>query len=300
MCLGNKPVSLRYLLPNMALNSYLQLLRVPQWYKNLVVFLAIFFSGNVLNFPLLSTTVLAFFSLCLISSAGYIINDIIDRKSDQLHPENKHRPLATGVISPALALVIVFILLGIGVWIGATISIPFLSLLAALFVLTLLYTFLLKKIIIADVLAISILFVLRALAGAVAIQVIISPWLVLVPFFLALFLAIGKRHSELLLLKEKAPSARKVLQEYTLSLTNSLMGISTSLLVISYALYSFLSPFNHLLYTLPFALYVIFRYYILITSGSIISRHPEKIVKDALFITGIVLWTISTAFIIYL
>ncbi|MEK6901091.1 MAG: UbiA family prenyltransferase [Nanoarchaeota archaeon] len=284
----------------MALNSYLQLLRVPQWYKNLVVFLAIFFSGNVLNFPLLSTTVLAFFSLCLISSAGYIINDIIDRKSDQLHPENKHRPLATGVISPALALVIVFILLGIGVWIGATISIPFLSLLAALFVLTLLYTFLLKKIIIADVLAISILFVLRALAGAVAIQVIISPWLVLVPFFLALFLAIGKRHSELLLLKEKAPSARKVLQEYTLSLTNSLMGISTSLLVISYALYSFLSPFNHLLYTLPFALYVIFRYYILITSGSIISRHPEKIVKDALFITGIVLWTISTAFIIYL
>ena len=283
----------------MALNAYVQLLRVPQWYKNLVVFLAIFFSGNILNESLFFTTILAFFSLCFISSAGYIINDIIDRKSDQLHPENKHRPLAAGVISLPLALGMVVILLGIGGWLGATINLLFFYILIALFGVILLYTFLLKNIIIADVLTISLLFVLRALAGAIAIRVTISPWLVLVPFFLALFLAIGKRHSELLLLKEKASSTRKVLQEYTLPLTNSLMGISTSLLVISYALYSFLSPFNNLLYTLPFALYVIFRYYILITSGSLISRHPEKIVKDLPSVIGIFIWIISTILFIY-
>ncbi len=284
----------------MALNSYVQLLRIPQWYKNLVVFLAIFFSGNILNLSFLSTILIAFLSLCLISSAGYIINDLADRKSDRNHPENKYRPLASGIIPVSQAMTVALLLLIASGWLGITIGLSFTFMLFALFVLTLLYTFILKKIVIADVLTISVLFVLRALAGAVAIGVLISPWLVLVPFFLALFLAIGKRHSELLMLKEKASSARAVLQQYTLTLTNSLMAISTSLVVISYALYSFLSPYNNLVYTLPFALYVIFRYYVLITGGSIISRHPEKIFKDAPSVIGLGLWLITTTLFIYI
>ena len=127
----------------------------------------------------------------------------------------------------------------------------------------------------------------------------ISPWLILCPFFLSLFLSIGKRHADLNLLKDKAQKTRKVLREYNHGLTSSLMTISTTLLIISYALYCFLSIHPNLLYTLPFALFVIFRYLYLINKGSIIARHPEKIVKDSEMLTGVFLWIIITIVLLY-
>jgi len=176
----------------------------------------------------------------------------------------------------------------------------FLLMLIGMFTLTLIYTFWLKKIIFADILTISTLFVLRAVAGALAIQVKISPWLVLCPFFLALFLAVGKRHADLLFLKEKAESTRKVLQEYSLELTNSLMIIATVLLLVSYSMYSFLSEHDYLLITLPLAIYVVFRFFFLVQSGSEISRHPEKVIRDKGIVFGAFLWGLITAVIIYL
>jgi 4-hydroxybenzoate polyprenyltransferase len=281
------------------MNKYLKLIRVQQWYKNLVVFLAIFFSGNLLNSSLILTTVIALVALCFVSSAGYIINDLADLKKDKKHPENKHRPLAAGEIKKSTALIVMLIFLMMGLYLGYTIGLVFLAIIGALFVLTQIYTFILKKVMLADVLTITTLFVFRAIAGAVAIKVVISSWLVLVPFFLSLFLSVGKRHANLLFLKEKASATREVLKDYNLKLTNSLMIMSTTLLVVVYALYSFQSPYNYLIHTLPFALFVIFRYYHLISSGSKIARTPEKAIRDKPLLIGTFLWIVVTVVLVY-
>ena len=208
--------------------------------------------------------------------------------------------MAAGTISLPFALGMALILfLGSFFLSYNYLNLTFLFFALGLFILTQLYSFLLKNILFADILTIAILFVLRAISGAFVINVKISPWLILCPFFLSLFLSVGKRHSDLLLLQNNAAQTRKVLQEYSLNLTGSLMNIFTTLLIVSYALYSFLSEHNYLLLTLPFALFVIFRYYYLIISNSPIARHPEKIFADKQMLCGIFLWLIITAYLIY-
>ncbi len=278
----------------------LDLIRIRQWYKNSVVFLALFFSANLFQGAYVKETIIAFFALCFISSFGYIINDIIDVKKDRLHPEKRSRPLAAGKIILSEAIIIALIMVLLGILFTLQLNTTTIIFIILIWIINLCYSLILKHIMLADILTISTLFVLRAIIGALAIQVTISPWLIMCPFFLSLFLSIGKRHGDLLLLKENASKTRNVLQEYTPSLTLSLMNISTSLLVTSYALYSFLSPYNHLLYTLPFALFVIFRYYHLLHSGSIIARHPEQVIKDLPLCIGLVLWIIVTFMLIYI
>ena len=168
-----------------------------------------------------------------------------------------------------------------------------------LFILAISYSFILKNILFADTLSIALLFVIRAVSGALLINVWISPWLILCPFFLSLFLSIGKRHADVILLKENAERTRKVLKGYTPQISTSLMTIATTLLLISYTFYSFLSEHQSLLYTLPFALFVIFRYFFLISKGSIIARQPEKIFKDIPLIIGILLWVVVAFLSIY-
>lgn len=279
--------------------KYLELIRIRQWYKNLIVFLALFFSGNLFDMSLVWSACVAFLSVSFVSSTYYIINDIKDKKKDTAHPEKKHRSLASGKISTFSASILAVILFVLGIILAGTLSMEFMHSVFALFGLGILYTFLLKDIILVDVLTIATLFVIRAIAGAVAIDVVVSPWLILVPFFLSLFLSIGKRHADVILLKGKGNATRKVLSEYNPTLTHSLMNISTTLLILSYALYSFLSEFNSLLYTLPFALFVVFRFYQLIVSGSEIARHPEKVMRDRKMIIGMILWTIVAVILIY-
>ncbi|MBT3814181.1 decaprenyl-phosphate phosphoribosyltransferase [Candidatus Woesearchaeota archaeon] len=283
----------------MKFKDFLALIRVHQWYKNLVVFLAIFFSGNFFDTNLIYLTIVAFFSLSFVSSAGYIINDLVDLKKDLLNPEKRTRPLASGKVKKPTAIFISLLLLAVSIYMAHTISIAVTYFIILLFISHQIYTFFLKNIIFADILSIATFFVIRAITGAFAIEVKVSPWLILCPFFLSLFLSIGKRQSELHLLKEKSAQARKVLKEYNKELTNSLMIISTTLLIISYALYSFLSEHANLLYTLPFALFVIFRFYYLIDKGSEIARHPERIVKDKAIIVGMILWAIVVGLLIY-
>ena len=284
----------------MTFQNYIKLIRVQQWYKNLVVFLAIFFSANILNTEFLVTTLLAFISLSFISSAGYIINDLRDVAKDRLHPIKKYRPLAAGTIKTGSAIILLTFLLAIGLFIAWTITPYFLYAAFTLFLLTQLYTFFLKKIFLADVITIATLFVIRAIAGAFAIDVVISPWLVLVPFFLSLFLSVSKRHTDVTKLKEKATHTKEVLKEYTSELTNTLMTVYITLLILSYTLYSFLSPFNNLLYTLPFALFTIFRTYALLKEGFEIVYKPETIIKDKPILIGTLLWIITTATLIYM
>ena len=280
--------------------SYIKLLRVRQWYKNLVVFLPIFFVGYLFRVDDLLLTLLGFVSLALISSSSYVINDLADLKADKTHPEKKTRPLAGGQISKLKAVFLAVFLLFVSLLLAQSLGEYFFYSLVALFILTQLYSFFLKKILFADILMIAVFFVIRAVSGAYVINVKVSPWLILCPFFLSLFLSVGKRYSDVKLLKEKAAQTRKVLKEYNLELTSSLMTISTTLLIISYALYCFQSLHQNLLYTLPFALFVIFRFFNLISRGSAAARHPEKVIKDVQIVIGIILWVAVAGVLIYL
>ncbi len=281
------------------MRDYINLIRVRQWYKNLVIFLALFFVAQLFNGELVLLTLIGFVALCLASSFNYIINDLIDLSKDKLNPEKKHRPLASGVISKPVAIILAIILLVLSLTLSYSLEKWFFYSVVALIVLTQVYSLWLKEVIFADILSIATLFVIRAISGALLIDVKISPWLILCPFFLSLFLSVGKRHSEITLLKEKSGDTRKVLQEYNHGLTNSLMLISTTLIIISYALYSFLSEHDNLLFTLPFALFVIFRFYYLINTGSEIARHPEKVIKDNAMMLGMALWVLITLVLIY-
>lgn len=280
--------------------NFIKLLRPWQWYKNLLVFIPILFSGNLFEQTGLLLTWLGFFALCIISSANYIINDIIDIKTDRRHPEKKRRPLASGKIKvwQSVCLLVVFLILGLYIsWILDT---NFLICVASLFCLTLAYSLFLKKEAILDIILIGINFVIRASSGAFIIDVKISPWLIVGIFFLSLFLSAGKRWGDLELLGKTARMHKFSLKDYSKDMTNALMMIATTLLVISYALYSFLSNHNYLIFTLPFALYLIFRYFILVYSGSVIARHPEKVFTDWRMMFGLVLWGASTFIILYL
>ena len=181
----------------MKFKDFLALIRVHQWYKNLVVFLAIFFSGNFFDTNLIYLTIVAFFSLSFVSSAGYIINDLVDLKKDLLNPEKRTRPLASGKVKKPTAIFISLLLLAVSIYMAHTISIAVTYFIILLFISHQIYTFFLKNIIFADILSIATFFVIRAITGAFAIEVKVSPWLILCPFFLSLFLSIGKRQSEL-------------------------------------------------------------------------------------------------------
>lgn len=276
----------------------LNLLRVRQWYKNFVIFLALLFGGLLFDVSNIILMLLGFLCLCFASSSNYIINDIVDKEKDKLHPDKRLRPIASGEVSVIEAAAISMILLFGSLSLAYLLSFEFSMFVLALFALGQLYSFFLKNEPFADILAISTNFVVRAVSGSVLVNLSISPWLILCTFFLALFLASAKRHSDLLLLKDKAMESRHVLKYYTLSITNALMTISASLLILSYSLYSLLGNHKMLMVSLPFSLYVIIRYYYLAESGSPIARNAELALKDIKIVMGVMLWVAIAVFVI--
>jgi 4-hydroxybenzoate polyprenyltransferase len=284
----------------------LRVMRVESWYKNLLIFLPLVFGMQLGNGQAWIYTLAGFFSLCFASSGGYILNDVLDRNLDRHNPFKRKNPISAGQLSPWFAGFYGILLLALAVVIGYVISLQFLLFVAGLIAFTFLYTIILKYVLFADILIISINFVLRAASGAFVLlesgkpYVWISPWLIICVFFLALFLAVSKRAAELKLLGNKAALFRPVLRNYTQSLTNILMMISTSALVISYALYSFLGMFPMMILSLPFALYTIFRFLFLLEKKPEIPMSAYKIYKDKGMIIGILLWVASVAVVIYL
>ncbi len=279
-----------------------QLFRIQQWYKNLLIFLPLIFSGNLLNLDFLLITIAGFFALCFVSSSQYILNDFLDVKKDQKHPEKKNRPIASGKINLLQIILIFFLTLFLGLYISFKLNNDFGIIALILVIVSLSYTLVLKYEIIADILTISTNFVLRAISGAYLIKVVISPWLILGVFFLATFLVTGKRHGEALYLGnlgKKSEKIRKTLTNYTKELTNTLMIISTTLLILCYALYSFFSQHTGLLITLPFAWYTIIRYFNLVQQGHKIARQPEKTIFDKRIMLSAGIWTILTFLILY-
>ncbi|MBW2973174.1 decaprenyl-phosphate phosphoribosyltransferase [Candidatus Woesearchaeota archaeon] len=280
--------------------NIIKLIRPQQWYKNLLVFLPLIFSGNIANLNYLMLTLVGFIGLCMISSANYVMNDIIDIRRDKKHPEKKKRPIASGKIRLWQGIVLFIILLVMAICLAAPLNINFFYAVMFLFIFTLVYSLFLKREPFLDIIVIGINFVVRAVAGAFIIDVEISPWLISCVFFLALFLASGKRHADAMFLGKSAKKHRKTLDVYTPETTNALMIITTALLVLSYSLYSFLSKHTpYLIFSMPFALYLIFRYFYLVYSGSPVARHPERVFLDLKMDFALVLWAAVTFYILY-
>jgi len=284
----------------MGIVDYVKVLRPQQWYKNLLVFLPLIFVGKAMDWPLVWITFLGFVSLCLCSSFNYIINDIVDQKKDRVHPEKRTRPIASGKIPVSAALALAFVLLALGLRLAYVLDKEFIYAVAFLVVLTQVYSFFLKKIAFADIITVAINFVVRAGAGAFLLNAVISPWLVLCTFFFALFLLAAKRYADLLFLGKNAASHKETFKVYTKEVANALMIIATALLIAMYSAYSLLGEHHWLAFSLPFALFVIFRYFSLTYAGSPIARHPDKAFRDWQMVVGMLLWALSVFAAIYL
>lgn len=251
-------------------------LRPRQWLKNGLVFLALGFSvgqawrvadpGSWL--PLLGRGAVAFAAFCAVASAAYLVNDLRDVESDRLHPRKRRRPLAAGRLRPRTAGVAAGMLLAAGGALGAALGWRFGLALGGYIALTFAYSLALKHLVILDLLGLALGFVLRAVGGALAVGVPVSPWLYLCTLLGALFIAIYKRRHELTLLADGAADHRPILAEYTTGLLDQMASVVTASTVVAYALYTVTAenlPQNHaMLATVPYVLYGIFRYLYLV------------------------------------
>lgn len=273
-------------------------MRPRQWYKNLVIFIGIVFSLNLLNFNLWIDAAAAFAVFCALSGSIYLINDILDIEKDKNHPKKRLRPIASGKLKPAHAMVFALSIIIIVLGIAYLINTLFLGAAITFFLLILIYSVFLKHIIIVDIMIISTGFVIRAIAGCLAVSVLISPWLIICAFLLALFLGIGKRRHELVLLGEKSGEHRKILDGYSTEMLDQMINITTSALIMSYSLYTFFTGKIFIMLTIPFVFYGIFRYMYLVHTENF-GGEPEMLFKDKGMLMSMVLWVLLVISVLY-
>lgn len=278
-------------------------LRPKQWAKNVLLFTALVFDRKLTNIPAIQATLTGFAYFCLLASAFYLINDLMDLEADRKHPKKKLRPLASGALPPAVAVAAVFLLLTVVFWGGYQLS-PLFALVCLVYaLLNLAYSLSLKHLPLIDVLALASFYVLRVGAGVSLIVVQrFSPWLYLFTTFFALFLGIGKRRAEITS-HGSGGHTRRVLEGYTVPFLDQLLLIDLTLAILTYSLYTFSAPNlpeNHvMMLTIPFVLYGFFRYlYLLQVNGS--GEAPEEVLfSDRPIQATLVLWGFSILFIFY-
>jgi 4-hydroxybenzoate polyprenyltransferase len=282
-------------------------MRPRQWTKNVLVYAGLVFDGQILNPESLLQVTAAFVLLCLISGTIYIINDLADIESDRQHPTKRKRPLASGQVPLNLARAAAVLLPVVTFALAVAFSPPFALAGLAYFVLQLLYSFWLKRVVILDVLTVMMGFVLRVLAGVVVIQVAqFSPWLYASTALLALFLIVGKRRQELLQLAEQAGSLRVTLRHYNLPLLDDMLRMVMTGTLITYLLYTIEAPSpllagtNLALLTVPFVLYAMFRYLYLMHVKGEGAAPDEVLFKDRPLQLAIALWGVTFLAILYL
>jgi len=281
-------------------------MRPHQWVKNTVLFAGLVFSFNLFQLNLFLQSLIGFFLFCSLTSGVYILNDILDLKSDRTHPLKSKRPIASGKLKTSIALFFsgLFILLALILSFYFELFFGLIGL--SYLVLNLAYSKYLKHIVLIDVMAISLGFVLRAVAGAVIINVEISSWLVVCTTLLALFLGFGKRRYEIVLLEGKAEEHRRSLAEYSPYFLDQLISVVTASTVVAYAFYS-LSPevetkldTPHMALTIPFVLYGVFRYLYLIHQKDKGGSPTKALLTDRPLIFDVLLWLFSIILIVYL
>ncbi|HHW47778.1 MAG TPA: decaprenyl-phosphate phosphoribosyltransferase [Clostridiaceae bacterium] len=274
-------------------------MRPKQWIKNGFVFAGLIFSKSFFKPESIFRSICAFMLFSLVSGSVYIINDIIDRKRDALHPKKRFRPIASGNLQTHEAMVCALITLTISLVVAFLLDILFSIILVLYFVQAVVYSISLKNVVIIDVILIATGFVLRTAGGAVVLHVRISPWLIVCTTLLALFLALNKRKNELLVLSKNAGSHRKILKEYTPELIDQMLSVVTPTTLISYALYTFNAEKSYcMMLTIPFVLYGIFRYQYLASTRDMGGSPELALLNDKPLLINIVLWVIASIVIV--
>lgn len=266
-------------------------MRPHQWYKNLIVFIGLIFSKNILSPELWYEVSSVFVLLCIFSGVTYIVNDVVDAERDARHPRKRRRPIASGRIRKHEALFGALVLFVLASYWAFTLSQETVEALIVFLGIGFLYNFYLKNIFIVDIITISVLFVLRAIIGVIVINVEVSQWLILCTFLLALMLALGKRRKELEMLKEESIYHRKVLEHYSLEIINPLVISTLAILYVSYCIYSVLTETGReMVITIPVMTYLLFRYTYLIFSESDVPSNPERVFMDKGMVYGMIFW----------
>jgi len=279
-------------------------LRPRQWVKNLFVFAGLVFSQRLFT-DAAWTSLAAFAVFCALSGAIYLLNDVADRERDRLDPRKGLRPIAAGRLSVGTAITTAVVLIGAGLGVGTLLSRRFLIAALLYVVLLVAYSAWLKHVVIVDVIVVAGGFVLRAIAGAVVIDVEMSGWLLICTILLALFLALGKRRYEYLALDRDAALHRPILAEYSPALLDQMIAVVTASTVTAYALYT-MSPETvakfrtHLLpATLPFVLYGVFRYLYLLYQRQLGGNPSELLLGDRALLINTIGWICAVLLIIY-
>ena len=280
-------------------------LRPRQWTKNLFVFAGLIFGQRLDDPHAVVRAVAAFVIFCALSSAVYLLNDVLDREADRQHPVKAKRPIAAGDIDPGTALGVAGALSLAGLVSAYALGVTFGRVALAYLVLLALYSAVLKRLVIVDVLTIAIGFVLRAAAGAVVVNVPISHWLLVNMIQLALFLALCKRRQELVMLADQASSHRRSLGEYSPDLLDQFIAVVAASTLIAYAIYT-ISPETQAKFgtdliglTLPFPMYGVFRYLFLVHRKADGGSPSDTLLTDAPLLSCVALWGITVITIIY-
>lgn len=286
--------------------SLLAILRPKQWIKNCVIFAALVFSQTLLDADRLWRALAAFLLFCAVSSAVYILNDILDRQTDRLHPAKATRPIAAGKIPIGLAATLALVLAGAALPLSYLLSAGFAALATVYLLMNVLYSLWLKRVVIVDVMIIASGFVIRAMAGAVVVDVAISAWLILCTILLSLFLGFTKRRQELAQLDAMAGDHRVALREYSVAFLDQMIAIVTSATVVAYFLYT-LAPETRLKLgtpylpaTIPFVLYGIFRYLYLVHQQDLGESPTGAFYADAPLFIDVLLWAGMAIVVLYL
>jgi len=288
----------------MSLAGLIKTMRPKQWVKNVFIFAALTFDVKLLELHYLARTVVGFVLLCLVSGTVYTINDLADIEKDRQHPKKRNRPLASGRLSPRVAVVAAVVIPLLALPLGFLLNPVFGAILAGYLLIQIGYSFWLKNAVIIDVMLIAAGFVLRVAAGVPLVEAErFSPWLYICMTLLALLIGFGKRRHELVLLEDNANMHRQSLQEYNLSLLDHVISIVTASTLLAYALYTFSAPNlppNHaMMLTIPFVLYGIFRYLYLIHVKGMGGAPEEIAFSDRPLQATVVLWGLSAVVVMY-
>ena len=287
------------------LGALVRSLRPAQWVKNLFVLAPLVFAHRLDDLLLLERAGAAFALFCAAASAVYLFNDLRDREQDRLHPLKSRRPIAAGVLPVPVAAGVALVLGGGALAAAFALGQAFALFLAFYVALNVLYSTGLKHVVILDVMSIAAGFVVRVMAGAAAISVAVSNWLLLCGGFLALFLAFAKRRHELVLAANGAASQRRVLEQYSVTFLDQMINVVTASTLLSYALYT-VAPETaerlgtaHLIWTIPFVLYGIFRFLYLLYQRPSEKDPTATILSDWPFVANFALWGAMVVGLIY-
>jgi 4-hydroxybenzoate polyprenyltransferase len=288
-----------------AVGNVVLAMRPRQWTKNIIVFAAVVFSQNLVSPAKVEMSLAAFAAFCVLTSAGYVLNDILDLERDRRHPEKRKRPLASGAMTVGVGWGVFLVAGLVGLASAAAIN-PRLGLVAASYLaLQVAYCLALKHLVILDVFSVAGGFLLRVLGGAYAISVPVSSWLLVCTFFVSLFLALAKRRHEIVLLENAAEEHRQVLEKYDVLLVDQMMSVVTASTVVAYSMYT-LAPDTvlrfhntNLKYTIPFVLYGVYRYLYLVYRKNQGGSPETVLLQDVPLILNVVLYGITVLIILY-